>query len=155
MRIAIMQPYFFPYLGYFSGIAASDRWIAFDTPQYIRRGWVNRNRVLSLGKDEWKYIQVPTAKADRNTPINQMRLSPNVNWRTDLIRNLDYYKINRAPHYDDVLQLLDSVWMCDTLDLSKMLIHCLCGICRYLEKGSLCPDAFISEERLEPAVLVS
>lgn len=46
MRLAIMQPYFFPYLGHFSLIAASDAWIVFDVRQYTPRTWMNRNRIL-------------------------------------------------------------------------------------------------------------
>lgn len=41
-----MQPYFFPYLGRFSLIAECDEWIVFDTSQYTKRNWINRNRVL-------------------------------------------------------------------------------------------------------------
>ena len=69
MKLGIMQPYFMPYLGYFQLMHAVDQWVVFDTPQYIRRGWVNHNRVLTRGKDEWKYIGIPVAKANRNTPI--------------------------------------------------------------------------------------
>ncbi len=46
MRLGIMQPYFFPYLGHFGLIAACDRWVVFDTCQYTPRSWMNRNRVL-------------------------------------------------------------------------------------------------------------
>ena len=51
MRIAIMQPYFFPYIGYFSLIKNSDYFIFFDTPQYIRKGWINRNRIIGANGD--------------------------------------------------------------------------------------------------------
>ena len=47
MILGIMQPYFFPYIGYFDLINRTDRWIVFDTAQYIRHGWINRNRILS------------------------------------------------------------------------------------------------------------
>ena len=46
MKLGIMQPYFFPYIGYFSLIKYVDRFVFFDTPQYISHGWVNRNRIL-------------------------------------------------------------------------------------------------------------
>ncbi|MBK7111860.1 MAG: WbqC family protein [Flavobacteriales bacterium] len=63
-RVGIMQPYFFPYLGYFGLIANTDRWIVFDPVQYIRKGWVNRNRVLKPGGG-WKYVSIPVAKHSR------------------------------------------------------------------------------------------
>ena len=57
MKLGIMQPYLFPYLGYFDLINYSDKWIIFDTVQYIRRGWMNRNRILSP-QDVWNYIKL-------------------------------------------------------------------------------------------------
>ena len=80
LRLGIMQPYFFPYAGYFGLMAAVDRWVVFDTPQYIRKGWVSRNRVRSTGRDAWKYIRIPVAKAPRETAICDMRLADPQNW---------------------------------------------------------------------------
>ena len=48
MKIAIMQPYLFPYIGYFSLIKNTDHFVFFDTPQYIRKGWINRKRIFIL-----------------------------------------------------------------------------------------------------------
>ena len=61
MKIAIMQPYFFPYIGYWKLIHAVDRFVTFDDAQYIRHGWVNRNRILKPGGG-WQYIVVPLTK---------------------------------------------------------------------------------------------
>lgn len=47
LKLGIMQPYFFPYAGYFSLIDYSDKFVFFDTSQYIKKGWVNRNRILN------------------------------------------------------------------------------------------------------------
>src|SRR5690606_41900370 len=74
-RLGIMQPYFFPYLGYFSLIAATDRWIVFDPVQYIRKGWMNRNRVLKQGGGV-KYVGITMAPHSRETLIRDMRLAP-------------------------------------------------------------------------------
>lgn len=51
MKLGIMQPYFYPYLGYFSLIKHTDKWIVFDSVQYIERGWVNRNRIIHPTKN--------------------------------------------------------------------------------------------------------
>ncbi len=50
MKIGIMQPYFFPYLGYFSLIKHTERFILLDSVQFIRHGWVERNRILKPEK---------------------------------------------------------------------------------------------------------
>ena len=74
MKIAIMQPYLFPYIGYFSLIYNTDRFVFFDTPQYIRKGWINRNRIIS-SSGEPIYFTVPTQKAARETAINQILIN--------------------------------------------------------------------------------
>ena len=67
MRLGIMQPYFFPYLGYISLIKHTDEFILFDTPQFIRHGWIERNRILKPGGG-WQYIAVPLVKHGQKTP---------------------------------------------------------------------------------------
>ncbi|RML56821.1 WbqC-like protein [Pseudomonas syringae pv. pisi] len=56
--LGIMQPYFFPYIGYFQLIAAVQRGLVFDIVKYKRKSWMNRNRVLG-SKGDWQYINVP------------------------------------------------------------------------------------------------
>ena len=51
MKAAIMQPYFFPYIGYFQLIAAVDLFIVYDNIKYTKKGWINRNRMLQNGRD--------------------------------------------------------------------------------------------------------
>jgi len=58
--LGVMQPYFFPYLGYFQLIASVKRGVIFDTAQYCRKSWMNRNRILD-GKGGWQYISVPVS----------------------------------------------------------------------------------------------
>jgi hypothetical protein len=91
MRIAIMQPYFFPYLGYYSLIKESDKFILFDTVQYIRHGWITRNRVLKP-IEGWQYIFVPLEKHGITTIINQVRIKNSENWKDKIIRQLEHYK---------------------------------------------------------------
>ena len=67
MRVAIMQPYFFPYIGYFQLMAACDVFLVFDDAQYIDGGWVNRNRMLVNGTAQW--MTVPVAAASHELPI--------------------------------------------------------------------------------------
>ena len=51
-KIAIMQPYFFPYIGYFQLINSVDEFIIYDNIQYTKKGWINRNRILVNEKDQ-------------------------------------------------------------------------------------------------------
>jgi hypothetical protein len=65
VRIAIMQPYFMPYAGYFRLFAGADLFVAFDCVQFPRRGWVHRNRLSTAGgQSDW--LTLPLQKADRD-----------------------------------------------------------------------------------------
>lgn len=100
MKLCIMQPYFFPYLGTFDLIHQADEWIAFDTPQYMRHHWVNRNRILHP-KEGWQYIVVPIKKHHRQTPISEVRIAMETDWPKRILRQLQHYK-NKAPYYRQV-----------------------------------------------------
>lgn len=130
-----MQPYFFPYIGYFNLIRATDLWIVFDTPQYIRRGWVNRNRVLSDGTDSWKYVRVPVIHSPRETAIRDIQIDPRQDWATELLQNLDVYERRRAPFFHSVRQWFQTTVSSapDSARLSPLLIHLLKETCQYLQ----------------------
>ena len=68
MKLGIMQPYFAPYLGYISLIKHTDEFILFDTVQFIRHGWIERNRILKPGGG-WQYIAIPLVKHSQKTLI--------------------------------------------------------------------------------------
>lgn len=71
MRVAVMQPYFFPYIGYFQLMRAVDTFVLFDDAQYIDRGYVNRNRIRRGGQAAWWTL--PVAKGRREDAINSRR----------------------------------------------------------------------------------
>ncbi|MBD3166329.1 hypothetical protein GF324_07015 [bacterium] len=112
MKLAVMQPYFLPYLGYFDLANKVDLWLVYDDSQYIRHGWMNRNRVLDPVSG-WKYIVAPVKKHRLGTPIHQIQLVTGVDWKTRLCRQLEPYHMD-APHYDTVIRFLkDALAECD------------------------------------------
>ena len=100
MKVAIMQPYFFPYIGYFSLIKNTDHFVFFDTPQYIRKGWINRNRIIGGGGKDI-YFTVPIVKAPQDTAIRDIKIDTGSNWQEKMRGQLSIYK-KRAPFYRDV-----------------------------------------------------
>jgi hypothetical protein len=84
MRIAIQQPYFYPYIGYFNLIKSVDVFVFFNDVQYIRRGWINRNRI-----SEDFYITVPVKKAPQETLINQIKINNEYNWHQSHCKSLE------------------------------------------------------------------
>ena len=131
MKLGIMQPYFFPYLGYFSLIKYVDKWIIFDTVQYIRKGWINRNRIIDP-KGGWQYIIIPIRTTSRDTLIKDAYISGNQNWRESLRGKLTVYK-KRAPYYNDVMKLIDEVIVKDINKISKLNEVALEKVCNYLD----------------------
>ena len=130
MKIAIMQPYLFPYIGYFSLIKNTDFFVFFDTPQYIRKGWINRNRILSANGDI-TYFTVPIQKAYRNTPINKIIVSNNYDWKMKTLGQLNIYK--KAPNYGRVIDLVKGIFNTDTMLISDLAIKSIVKTCEYLD----------------------
>ena len=106
MKLSIMQPYFFPYLGYFSLIHASDFFVFFDNVQFIRHGWIERNRVLNSNLDA-SYIKVPLIKFHREEKINNVSINSNINWEKKIMEQLTSYK--KAPFYNETKELINSI----------------------------------------------
>ena len=128
--IAIMQPYFFPYLGYFSLIKHIDRFIILDVVQFIRHGWIERNRILKHGEG-WQYIQVPLVKHTRETPINEVKIRVNDSWEERIIRQLEHYK-KTGPHYKEVISFLQNAFSYKTDSIADLDAHLLGETCHYI-----------------------
>lgn len=76
MKVALMQPYLFPYIGYFQLMAAVDLFVLYDDVQWIKGGWIHRNRILSRG--EPKYLTFPIAPAPFPSRICDRRLGDSI-----------------------------------------------------------------------------
>lgn len=131
MKLGIMQPYFFPYIGYFSLIQYTDKFIFFDTPQYIHHGWVNRNRILKQGEG-FKYITVPICKSSRETAIKNISIDNSADWKKSIYGGLSVYK-KKAPYYEQVIGLIDEIFSNDWENLSELNISSIQRVCKYLE----------------------
>ncbi|MGC7846714.1 WbqC family protein [Desulforudis sp. 1088] len=92
MRAAVMQPYFSPYIGYWQLIHAVDTFVLFDDVQYIRHGWINRNRILKPGGG-WQYI-IALKKHSKNDLIRNIQAHPTLEWKARILRQLEHYKNN-------------------------------------------------------------
>lgn len=130
MKLGIMQPYFFPYIGYFQLINSVDRYILFDTPQYEKRSWMSRNRIINL-KEGTTYITVGTIKAPQRTPINQIFLQENETWKKKIIGQLDVYR-KLAPHYKTVMALVEDILNPQYKTLVELNANSLKKVCDYL-----------------------
>ena len=123
MKFGIMQPYFFPYLGYFDLINSVDKWVVFDTAQYIRHGWVNRNRILHP-KSDWQYIIVPLKKHSRGTPIKEIEISGGMDWKSRILGQIMHYK-KQAPLFEEMIGFMKTCLSNDDTSLSRLNVSIL------------------------------
>lgn len=126
-----MQPYFLPYIGYFILIRESDKFIFFDTVQYQRRSWMNRNRILSLDKD-FTYIKLPINKAPQTTAIKDISIDYKQDWKNKILSQIEIYK-KIAPNYKEVRDFLEDSLLYETDSLLEMNIHLIKRVCDYLD----------------------
>lgn len=128
-KVAIMQPYFFPYLGYWQLLAAVDTFVILDDVNYINRGWINRNRIAINGEPSW--LTVPLQGASQNKYICDIAIAPDDGWKKRLQRSLatTYAK---APHCADTLALFDD-WLAHADgNLSTALHHSIMQVAEKL-----------------------
>ena len=125
-----MQPYFAPYLGHFDLINQCDEWVIFDTVQYIRHGWVNRNRVLHPTLN-WQYLIVPVQKHTRETAIKDISIVAGSDWQTKILGQLQHYR-SKAPHFQEVLELMSDTWQTAPSSLAHLNIRLLRMFCERL-----------------------
>lgn len=125
-----MQPYFLPYLGYFSLIKHTEQFILFDPVQYIKHGWIERNRILKP-QSGWQYISAPLTKHSSDTKIKDIRIKNTTNWRNIIFSQLEHYK-KRAPFYQDTIDILRNALDIDTESIVELNRHVLKVICDYI-----------------------
>lgn len=128
-----MQPYFFPYLGYFSLIKHTDKFILFDTVQFIRHSWIERNRIINPNGD-WQYIKVPLIKFSQNTIIKDIQINNQLPWREKILAQLQHYK-KKAPNYLVITDLLKDILSDEYSDIVSLNLNSLTKVSNYLGIG--------------------
>lgn len=130
LSIAIMQPYFFPYIGYFQLMNAVDIFVVYDNIQYTKRGWMKRNRILANGKDE--YISIPIKKAPYHLCVKDRFLSntwPEVRKRM-LNKIAECYR--KAPFFNHVYPMIKRCLIYENSNLFEFILNSLIAVKDYL-----------------------
>ena len=130
VKLAIMQPYFMPYIGYLQLMAAVDRFVLFDDVGFINRGWINRNRILVGGREHM--ITIPLRAASQNLLINQIAVSDDVAWRGKLLKTIDQ-SYRKAPFHAETMPLVQDIVGCPDPMLAPFLRHSLSALHAWLD----------------------
>jgi hypothetical protein len=130
MKVAIMQPYLFPYIGYFQRAAAVDIFVFHNDDNYKKGGWVNRNRLLT--HDKARYFTLSIVKASSNKLIKDLEIVAdpgNRNRITNIIRS--YYA--KAPMFKEIMPILEGLINDPQNNLSNYIESAFMSLCGYLD----------------------
>lgn len=126
MTLAIMQPYFFPYIGYWQLLHAADTFVIYDDVNYIKQGYINRNSILAGGKEQRITLEVIGASSNKN--INQIQVGNNAK---KLLKTIEQ-AYRKAPMYDDVFPVLSNILTNPEKKLAVYLGDAIKAIAEYL-----------------------
>jgi len=129
-RVAIMQPYFLPYVGYFHLINSVDEFVIYDNIQYTKKGWINRNRILVNGSD--KILTLPIKKDSDYLDVKDRFLADS--WSKEKIKMLNQIKAayRKAPYYDRVFPIISSIFELPNTNLFEFILGSLHLLNSYL-----------------------
>jgi hypothetical protein len=130
MKVAIMQPYFLPYIGYFQLINAVDKFVLYDDVTYINRGWINRNQIIVNGSSS--YITIPLKEASQNKCINEIYVSTEGKWHEKMLRTIELaYK--KAPFFIEIFDLFKRILSSEYETINQLNTNAIKTICNYLD----------------------
>ncbi|MFC6098043.1 WbqC family protein [Flavobacterium qiangtangense] len=127
MKVAIMQPYLFPYIGYFQLINAVDVFVVYDDVNYINKGYVNRNSILVNGR-KFKFT-FSIIGASQNSKISELKFDL---FSTKFLKTIKM-AYSHAPNFNCVLPIIEEVFQFENKNVSKFLTNSLLKICEYLQ----------------------
>ncbi len=128
MKVGIMQPYFFPYIGYWQLLNAVDKYVVYDDVNYIKNGWINRNRILINGQPHW--FTLPLNKASPFNLINEINISSENKVKENMLKTL-HMAYHKAPFFNEVFPLVEKT-IFYSLNLSESLFFSIQEITKYL-----------------------
>ncbi len=131
MKLAIMQPYFLPYIGYYQLIHAADVFVVYDNIEYTKKGWYNKNRFLLNGTDH--LFTIPLKKDSDFLHVSQRRLADDAvkDCKKILAQISNVYR--KAPFYKQTFSLLESLFLYGDLNLFNFIFHSISQTCKHLD----------------------
>ena len=129
MTAAIMQPYFMPYIGYFQMVYAVDAFVFYDDVNYIKQGWINRNRILING--ESRFITVPLIQAGSFKMIKDTEIDYRRNELVKLLKAIELaYK--KAPFFEEIFPLTAQILEKEYTNIAELAKESIVRVSDYL-----------------------
>jgi len=130
IRLSVNQPYFFPYIGFFQLLHASSKFVSLDDANFIKRGWINRNRILINGKPNYLNLQI--VDASQNRKICETKIDKSSGWKEDILKKLRI-SYSRAPFYTDTFTVVRNTLDTPSDLVSDISFQSILEVCNYLK----------------------
>lgn len=128
MKLGIMQPYFFPYIGYWQLINAVDKYVVYDDVAYIKGGWINRNNILLNGNKH--LVTIPLENASSFKLIKDTNIVKNEKLIGKLLKTIEA-AYRKAPYFSDIMPILENLLM-NNDNIAVLNYRTILEICKYL-----------------------
>jgi hypothetical protein len=128
-KVAIMQPYLFPYLGYFQLIQAVDSFVFYDDVNFIKKGWIHRNRILVDGKEH--LITFSCIGISQNRSINEVGVDTRDKAYQKILKTI-LLNYKSAPYFEEIFPLVENVLTKEYDSISSLSIESIKEVCRYI-----------------------
>lgn len=126
MTLGIMQPYLFPYIGYWQLINAVNTFVIYDDVNFIKQGYINRNSILTNGKSQQFTLEL--IGANSNKLINEISVGNNKNKVLKTIKQ----NYSKAPYYNEIIIIIEEILNNEEKNLAKFIGFSLMKISNYL-----------------------
>ena len=130
MKIGIMQPYWFPYLGYFQHCVSVDKFVFLTDANYKKKGWINRNRIIVDSREHM--ITVPLQKASQNNKIWEQKVLQGRGWKKRSVATLRH-SYHKAPFYSAAISVVEQALMSPAISISAYAIESIAAVFEYIQ----------------------
>lgn len=131
MTLAVMQPYLFPYIGYWQLINAVDTFVVYDNIQFSKKGWFHRNNLLING--EKTLFTIPIKKDSDNLNVVDRYLSDDSGKQINKIIAKIKNNYRKAPNFNDIFPLVEAIFLNQEKNLFYYILHSIELVCGYLD----------------------
>ena len=153
MKVAIMQPYFFPYIGYFQLIHSVDLFVIYDDVNFIKKGWINRNQLIIRGEEH--LFTLPVEKLSQNKKIRELFLKDDSVWWNKFSKNL-HLNFFSSPFFNETSELFHQISNFQDRNLANFVGNSIEQICSHLNLKTKTmysselnvADSFTGEQRI-------
>lgn len=154
-KIAIMQPYFFPYMGYWQLMSEVDQFVIYDNIEFTKKGWINRNRFLKNGQPD--SFTLPIRKDSDHLDLSERYLADSFNKDSQkLLRKIEG-AYRKSPNFDEGIELIEKCFLFEDINLFNFVHHSIRVVKAYLEidteiivsSNILCDHSLRGEQRVK------